>query len=324
MLIFDAHCDTLTRAVDEGQNLSDNPFHWDIARARRYDGFVQVLAVWQDPSKVKPDFAGAMRYVLAAEKFQRADPHLKLCRSAADLESGLKEKRVCGLLSLEGGECLEGKMENLKLFYQAGIRVITLTWNHANRLGDGAKEPQNRGLTPFGRDVVRWMQKNGMLVDISHAGEKTFWDCIEMAQRPVIASHSNARRIQDHPRNLRDEQLQAISKTGGVIGINFYTKFIGPPGKSNLSALIPHIEHILEKTGENAIGLGADFDGMYSLPGPIIGVQSLYALFNALARMNYTERLIEKIAGENFLRVFRHALEQTGNNTNETNAGLPY
>lgn len=315
MLICDAHCDTLTRAVNEGQNLSGNTFHWDIARAREYDGFVQVLAVWQDPARVKPDFNRAMRYIRAAEKFEQEDAHLKLCRNAAELETGLKERKVCGLLALEGGECLEEKMENLKLFYQAGVRIVTLTWNHANDLGDGAQEPLNRGLTPFGREVVEWMQQNGMIIDISHAGEKTFWDCLGMAEKPVIASHSNAGRIHAHPRNLSDEQLRAIAKNGGVIGTNFYTSFIGPSNKENLAALVPHIEHMLEVAGENAVGLGADFDGMYSLPEPITGVESLYVLFNALARMNYSNKLIEKIAGLNFFRIFRNALEQTGNNS---------
>lgn len=313
MLIFDAHCDTLTRAVNEGQNLSVNTFHWDITRALQYSGFVQVLAVWQDPAKMKPAFNRAMRYIRAAESFEHEDAHFKLCRSTAELESGLKERKVCGVLALEGGECLEGKMENLKSFYQAGVRVITLTWNHANALGDGAEEPQDRGLTPFGRDVVEWMQHSGMIIDLSHAGEKTFWDCIDMAERPVIASHSNAKTTHDHPRNLSDEQLQAIAKTGGVVGINFYTKFIGHPGKAGLADLIKHIEHMLEKAGEDAVGLGADFDGMYSLPAPIIGVESLDALFNALACMNYPDKLIGKIAGFNFLRVFRHVLEQIGN-----------
>lgn len=313
MLIFDAHCDTLTRVVNEGQSLSANTFHWDIARARQYDGFVQVLAVWQDPAKVKPSFSRAMQYIRAAVKSEQEDAHFKLCRNAAELDSGLTEKKVCGLLALEGGECLEGKMENLKLFYQAGVRVVTLTWNLANALGDGAEEPLNRGLTPFGCEVVEWMQQNGMIIDISHAAEKTFWDCIDRAQKPVIASHSNARQVHDHPRNLTDEQLQAIAKTDGVIGINFYTKFIGPSGKAKLAGLLKHIEHILEVAGENAVGLGADFDGMYSLPKPVTGVESLYALFNALARMNYTEDLIEKIAGLNFLRIFRNALEHNGN-----------
>ncbi|MBP7175777.1 MAG: dipeptidase [Thermoclostridium sp.] len=318
MLIFDAHCDTLTRAVNAGEGLSVNSFHWDTARARQYDGFVQVLAVWQDPYKVKPSYDGAMRYILTAKKFQSEDPHLTLCTDVAEMEKGLEEKKVCAFLALEGGECLEGNIENLKLFYQAGVRVLTLTWNHANALGDGADEPENRGLTAFGREVVQWMQQNGMVLDISHCGERTFYDCIELACKPIIASHSNARKIHDHPRNLRDDQLLAVAQTGGVIGINFYTKFIGPPGKADLAALIPHIDHILEKAGEDAVGIGADFDGMYSLPAPINGVESLHALFNRLARMNYSDRMIEKIASGNFLRIFRNVLDQSGNHMDKT------
>jgi membrane dipeptidase len=131
---------------------------------------------------------------------------------------------------------------------------------------------------------------------------------MEISRKPVIASHSNARAIHNHPRNLRDEQLQAVSQTGGVIGINFYTAFIGPSGKSDMAALIRHIEHIIAIAGEDAIGLGADFDGCGSLPEPIAGVQSLDSLFEALARLNYPDQVIEKLAGRNFLRVFRNVL----------------
>lgn len=312
VLFFDAHCDTLTKAVDTQSELSENTLHWDVSRACRYDGFVQVLAVWQDPVKGKPTFEKAMEYIREAEKFQYQNPHLKLCKDFTEIEKSLKEKRVCGLLAVEGGECLEGKLENLQALYQAGVRLMTLTWNHANELGDGAEAPENRGLTPFGRSVVSWMQQNGMLVDISHAGERTFWDCIENSHKPVIASHSNARAIHDHPRNLRDEQLRAVAKTHGVIGINFYTKFIGPPGKDDLDGLIAHIEHIAEIAGEDAVGLGADFDGMKSLPAPLEGVQNLNILFNALLRRNYSARTLEKFAGGNFLRVIRNVLGQTG------------
>jgi membrane dipeptidase len=310
--------------MNEGQSLSANAFHWDIARARQYDGFVQVLAVWQDPTMVKPCFSRAMQYIRAADKIEQEDIHFKLCRNTADLENGLMEKKVCGVLALEGGECLEGNIENLELFYQAGVRVLTLTWNHSNALGDGAEEPLDRGLTPFGCEVVEWMQQKGMIIDISHAAEKTFWDCIARAKRPIIASHSNARQVHDHPRNLTDEQIKAVAKTGGVIGVNFYTKFIGPSGSADLAALIKHIEHMLEVAGVNAVGLGSDFDGMYSLPEPVTGVESLYTLFNALARMNYTEDLIEKIAGQNFLRIFRNTLEHTGNYKTKQTTGINF
>lgn len=313
MLIADAHCDTLTKAVNMGVSLIENSFHWDVARAMQYDGFVQVLAVFQDPHKAKPTFRQAMAYIREAGKFEKRSPQLRLCRDYRDIENGIRDKKVCGILSLEGGDCLEGRLENLKAFYEAGVRMMTLTWNNANELGDGAEEARNGGLTPFGRDVVGWMQNHGMIADISHADEKTFWDCIAISRGPVIASHSNAMKIHSHTRNLRDEQLRAISESGGVIGVNFYTSFIGPPGKSGMTELIRHIEHILAMAGEDAVGIGADFDGMESLPEPIKGVQSMELLFNALARMNYPDALINKIAGGNFLRVFRNVLGQTGN-----------
>ena len=306
MIIVDAHCDTLTKAADMGTSLAVNSFHWDINRAKRHAGFIQVLAVFQDPDKVKPTFSRAMAYIREAEKEEEHNPSFRVCRSFPELEDGIRNKQVCGLLSLEGGDCLEGKQENLEAFYKAGVRLITLTWNYANQLGTGVEADHSSGLTSFGRDTVRWMQDNGMLVDISHADEKTFWDCMEISKKPVIASHSNARAVYDHPRNLWDEQLRAISKNHGVIGVNFYTQFIGETGKADLYALIRHIEHIASVAGEDALGLGADFDGMESLPEPIDGVQSLDSLFNMLARMNYSERTIAKIAGVNFLNVFRY------------------
>jgi membrane dipeptidase len=308
MIIVDAHCDTLTKAVDAGMSLTDNPLHWDITRAGQYDGFVQVLAIFQGMDKVKPDFNRAMLYIEEAKKYQKRYPFFSLCNTYSDIEKGLKEKKVCGLLSIEGGDVLKGEIQNLIAFYNAGIRCITLTWNNANELGDGALEQLNRGLTPFGREVVQWMENNGVIVDISHSSEKTFWDCIDAYSGPIIASHSNARAVYDHPRNLWDEQLLAISRARGVIGINFFTEFITEPDKSDLAALIRHIEHIAGVAGEDAVGLGADFDGMQSLPEPIVGVQSLNILFNELARLNYTDRTITKIAGGNFLRVFREVL----------------
>lgn len=308
MIIVDAHCDTLTKVVDSGESLLNNRCHWDIQRAAGYGGFVQILAIFQDPHKTTPSFDRAMRYVRKAEEIAAKTPLLKLCKSYRDISEGIMNKKVCGLLSLEGGEALEGSIENLDAFYNAGIRCITLTWNYANELGDGADSAKHGGLTPFGREIVRSMQQKGMLVDISHASEKAFWDCVGECTTPVIASHSNAREICDHRRNLRNEQISAIAKLRGVIGINFYTNFIGVPGKAGISDLVRHIEHVCGVAGEDAVGIGADFDGMGSLPEPICGVQDLDLLFNELIRLNYSDTVIRKIAGENFLRVFREVL----------------
>ncbi|HEY8420454.1 MAG TPA: dipeptidase [Thermoclostridium sp.] len=308
MIVVDAHCDSLTRAVNNKKSLVSNSFHWDIKRALGYDGFVQVLAVFQDPDEEKPSFNNAMRYIHEAEKIESRNSFFKICKNYDDINAGLKSKKVCGILSLEGGEALEGKTENLDVFYNAGVRLITLTWNYPNELGDGAKTQYNGGLTAFGKKIVRLMQEKGMIVDISHADVKTFEDCMSISTKPVIASHSNARSICDHPRNLYDWQITEIKKSGGVVGINFYTEFINNGSKADIPSLIRHIEHICALAGEDTVGIGADFDGMASLPEKINGVEDLYLLFNELARLNYSDRAVEKIAGGNFLRVFHDVL----------------
>jgi len=308
LVIVDAHCDTLTMAVNSNTCIYENNLHWDIKRAMDYDGFVQFMAIFQNPDIVRPTYERAIQYIHKAESFEKEYPQFRICRSFHDIREGLAQKKVCALLTIEGGEALGGQTDNLHKLYDKGIRCITLTWNYANELGDGAKESRHGGLTPFGCGVVRLMQEKGMLVDISHADEKTFWDCINLSAKPMIASHSNARAVYDNPRNLKNDQLKAIADTGGVIGINFYTKFIDKPGHVDTEALIRHIEHICEITGYDAVGLGADFDGMESLPEDVKGVENLDIIFNKLASMNYSESVIRKIAGENYLRVLSEIL----------------
>lgn len=308
MIIVDAHCDSLTRAVNYNKSLISNSFHWDIKRALEYDGFVQVLAVFQNPDSGKPTFNNALRYIQEAYKIESRNSFFKICKTYSDINEGIKNKKVCGILSLEGGEALEGKIENLDEFYNAGVRLITLTWNYPNELGDGANTQHNCGLTAFGKKVVKLMQEKGMIVDISHADVRTFEDCMAISTKPVIASHSNARSICDHPRNLYDWQINEVKKSGGVVGVNLYTQFINNGLKADISELVRHIEHICEVAGEDTVGIGADFDGMASLPEPINGIQDLHLLFNELAKLNYPDRVIEKIAGGNFLRVFHDVL----------------
>ena len=309
MIVVDAHCDSLTRVVNNNKSLIRNSYHWDVSRALRYDGFVQVLAVFQNPDKKRPTFKDAMMYINEAKKIDAQNLTIKLCNKFKDIEDGLKAKKVCCLLSIEGGEALEGKVENLNAFFDAGVRLLTLTWNYANELGDGAQTQQNGGLTPFGVEIVKLMQQKGMIIDISHSDEKTFEDCISICKAPIIASHSNTRAICEHPRNLYDWQIEAIKATGGVVGVNFYTEFINNSEKACVSSLVRHIEHVCEVAGPDTVGIGADFDGMNSLPDPINGVEHLYLVFNELGKLNYTDETIKKIAGENFTRVFSEDIQ---------------
>ncbi|NLG89621.1 MAG: M19 family membrane dipeptidase [Clostridiaceae bacterium] len=308
MFIADGHCDTLTEVVEKNTSLVKNNLHWDISRASLYDGFIQVLAIFQDREKMKPSVSRVEYYAKKAEAVANQAANFVLATDAGQIKKAIEERKVCGVLAVEGGDCLEGKTENLQRLYDIGIRIMTLTWNNANELGDGCGQTLNGGLTPFGREIVRLMQDIGMIVDVSHADEKTFWDCIEECRKPVIASHSNARAVHDHRRNLYDDQILAIAKTNGVIGINFYTEFVGPSKKNDVSGLLRHIEHICAVAGEDTAAIGADFDGVESLPEQIRGVHDLDVLFNGLARLNYPDRIIRKIAGENLLRVFTDVL----------------
>ncbi len=309
MIIVDAHCDTLTKSIDNHMNIIKNSLHWDITRASKFSGFVQFLAIFQDPGREKPTMARVRRYIHAAEKTEKKSSVFRLCKCAADITKGLAQNRVCGLLAIEGGDCLEGETGNLQKLYNMGVRCITLTWNNANELGDGCEDVRYGGLTNFGRKIVRLMQDIGIIVDISHADEKTFWDCMEECTKPVIASHSNAKTIFYHSRNLDDNQICAIAKARGVIGVNFYTEFIGAEKSVHITGLLRHIEHICAIAGEDHVCIGADFDGMESLPLPIRGVQDMDILFQSLARLNYTDNVISKIAGGNLLRVIMQILK---------------
>ena len=144
-----------------------------------------------------------------------------------------------------------------------------------------------------------------MLVDLSHISERGFWDVIETTSKPIIVSHSNAREICSHPRNLFNEQITAVAKNGGVIGINLYPEFLNNDGKATIKDVLKHIEHIVSIAGPDDIGLGADFDGIEKTPDDISGVENINIIFEHLGRLNYSNEIIEKIAGDNFIRLIK-------------------
>jgi membrane dipeptidase len=184
-----------------------------------------------------------------------------------------------------------------------------LTWNYRNQIADGVADAiTGGGLTPFGKNVVTEMNRLGMMVDVSHLSETGFWDVIGISAAPIIASHSNAKKICNHRRNLTDEQLLALMKNGGVTGINLCPDFICSDTKASMKHVIEHIEYIVALTGEDTIGLGADYDGIDATPEGLEGVQCINNLLNELLRLNYSETLVNKLAGQNFLRVIKRVL----------------
>ena len=305
--LIDGHCDTISRFMEVGGNLYSNDGQVDLKRLKGYESPCQVFALWLDEKY----YSAALRQTLKMIDFFQEQ--MKICEkwirpvyTYADYEKNRREKKMSALLSVEGGEALEGEISSLHILHQLGVRMMTLTWNHRNALADGVGESISKGgLTTFGRLVVEEMERLSMIVDVSHLSDKGFWDTVSMAKRPVVASHSNARGVYPVPRNLTDEQIRAIAETGGVVGVNFFTEFLGVQG--TIDDVLLHIDHILSAGGEDVLALGSDFDGISSAPNGLEDVSKTGRLIDKVEK-KYGSRIAEKFSGGNYRRVFREIL----------------
>ena len=232
----------------------------------------------------------------------------RIAQRAEDLTA--REGRTAGILTVEEGGVLNGKLERLGELYDRGVRLITLTWNYENDIGSPNSRERSvmeRGLTPFGREVLEAMNGYGMLIDVSHLSDGGFWDCIRYSRAPIVASHSNCRELCAHPRNLTDEMLRALGENGGVAGLNFYSAFLCGSGRARPEDIARHAVHMIDKAGEDAAALGTDFDGFEAeaLPEGIRGVQDMERVWEAMRKAGITPRQIEKIASGNLRRVLQ-------------------
>lgn len=290
---FDAHCDTLTAVFERGGTLKRNSFQVDSERMGAYAPAAQVFAVWNGRYEEKAALLKAAAF---------ADPALALCRTAAEVSEANAAGRTAALLSVEGAEQLGCSRERLKRAREEdGIVCINLCWNHDNALC-GAALDGGGGLTPEGRDFVAAAQESGVAVDLSHASERTFWDVLETAEKPVLASHSNSAALaSEFPRNLTDDQFKALAGCGGGAGINMCPDFLGL-GR-DIDACCRHIEHFLALGGEKAVFIGADFDGIDDTPEGISGAQDMWKLYESLLKRGYGEELVRDIFYYNLLAI---------------------
>ncbi len=221
----DAHCDTIVKLCGRGEELLEAPcMQLDLKRLEAFPRAVQFFAVWLDPVYYPIAMRQTMKYIAFYYKqLEKNAESIRHINTFADIIRNKEQGRHSAVLSLEGGEALEGELSALEIYHRLGVRAITLTWNHRNALADGAAENvTGGGLTRFGRDVLREMEQLNMLVDVSHLSDAGFWDVERLAQKPFIASHSNARAVCPHARNLTDDMLRALAAKGGVAGLNFY------------------------------------------------------------------------------------------------------
>jgi len=296
---FDAHCDTVTTF----RPLAENGGHLDLKRLRAYQGAAQVFALWAPPGLDRP--ALFRRYLRRWEdELLRNGGSLAHCRSISEARQAIAEGRVAAFLSVEGAGLLDCSVAGLCEAHRRGVRMVTLTWNRSNALA-GAAMDGGGGLTEAGRRFVAAAWELGVAVDLSHASEGTFWDVLRTAKRPVLCSHSDARALCDHPRNLTDAQIAALIHDGGCMGLNLYPEFLGG---GDMDAVYAQIDHILCLDGRETLCLGGDWDGVEALPEGIGGVEDMAVLYEGLLRRNYSERLVRDIFFNNLVRFMEEAV----------------
>ena len=309
--VFDLHCDTalvlLGQSLNEAGSLGKNQLHIDLERAAGLEGYCQCFACFTTPMMreeqgVSPIVLFERELATIQREVDRNKGLISFAYSMAEVERNREKGKMSAILTIEGPAGFDFDPELLENLYQIGFRVTTLGWNEQNVLT--GSNVTGGGLTEKGKAYVREAQRLGMLVDVSHISDEGFWDIIDCTQAPIVATHSNSRRVWDHSRNLTDEMFRAICRTGGVVGINQFEEFLGE--HSTLDTVCNHIFHFLEldPSGKH-IALGGDLDGCDRLSRGFEGIQSYPALAERLLERGLGEEIIRNIFWNNAMNVFR-------------------
>jgi len=310
-IVIDAHCDTLLSALEDRRSLLERSDrgHADLPRLKAGGVTAQVFALYARP----PVLGGtdptwqALRLLDVFYETAAQARDLILATRAADIRRAKAEGRLAGIIGLEGAEALRGDLGVLRILYRLGLRNLGITWSVRNEAADGVGEARTGGgLTEFGVRLVKEANRLGIMVDVAHLSPAGVRDVLALSDYPVIASHANARAVCDHPRNLTDEQLEALAAKGGVVGVTFVPSFVAAEReRQSVDTLLDHIDHIVRVAGIDHVGLGSDLDG-YDGP-PLAGIpdaSALPAITAGLVARGYSEEAIQKVLGGNWLRVF--------------------
>ncbi|MFC6103370.1 dipeptidase [Olivibacter domesticus] len=347
-IVIDMHNDVLSESVMKGKDItkSIHKGHTDLPRLKKGGIDVQFFSVWCDGKKKAP-FAYANKQIDALNRIIKKDSGIVLGTNMREIEKGIAQDKLVAMIGVEGGHMIENRLDYIDSLHRRGVNYLTLTWNNSTDWASSAadesrKNSKQLGLSDFGKKVVERMNKLGMMIDLSHVGEQTFYDVLAISTKPVVVSHSDVYQINPHYRNLKDEQIKAIAKNDGVIGVNFYSDFLDPsyrrkvsllyakyvskidtikltvdkkfnllPQKAkeelrpSLSLIVDHISYLVKLAGIDHVGLGADFDGMESTPIGLNDVADYPNLTEVLIKCGYNEEDIYKILGGNILRVIK-------------------
>jgi membrane dipeptidase len=262
--IIDAHCDALLKLWEASERdfLSSSEVDTNLNRLRAGNIKVQLFAIFVEPF-IKQDqkFQVVLEQIdIFHQKVVGSNSKVRHIRKWSELDH-LKEDEIGAVLTLEGVDAIGDDLTKLSILHQLGVISVGLTWNQANLCADGVGEPRGAGLTSLGKELVRLNNKNHVLTDVSHLSINGFWDVMELARYP-IATHSNARLLCEHPRNLYDDQIQALIRNHGYLGLVFCPSFVSIEQPSTIKDIINHLDHVCSLGGEHHIGFGSDFDGI--------------------------------------------------------------
>jgi len=376
-IVFDGHNDLPTRILDFGFDIGMNgdeptdrssflyegipwlPFppygdnvktDTDLTRISEGGLDAQFFAIFVgdhfydhvDPTSGKSQQRALDMIEALQEQINKHSDEMEMAYTSQDVERIVSAGKLASLMGLEGGHAIEDDLENLRSFYELGIRYMTLTWSFSHTWADSSgdiddsKVDHHGGLSEFGREVVKEMNRLGMIVDVSHAADETFWDVLEISSAPIIASHSNCRALADSSRNLSDEMIRAVGSNGGVVMINFVIFYLDnrktTPGKffanwlknpfnldTTVSHIADHIDHVVQVAGIDYVGLGSDFDGGASTPEDMQDLADLPNITAELVSRGYSDEDIFKILGGNILRVMAEveSIAESDNGTDD-------
>jgi membrane dipeptidase len=335
-LLIDTHNDVTSFTVEGFDiGIAGSKHHTDLPRLKAGAVGAVFFAAYVGPeyaaSRTSAVRALQMIDTIRTDIVDQYPNDFVLAQSAADIEAAHKHGQIAALIGIEGGHAIEDSLRLLRNFYALGVRYMTLTHSNTNNWADSSGDidkpeiKHHNGLTDFGKQVIDEMNRLGMIVDVSHVSDKTFWDALETSRAPIFASHSSCRALCNVARNMTDEMIVAMAKRGGVIQINFYSGFLSqqsadadrladaarstkdtsvlPP--ASLEDAVAHINHVIKIAGIDAVGIGSDFDGIKSVPAGLEDVSKFPNLTRALLEQGYSASDIRKIYGRNTLRMMR-------------------
>lgn len=336
-IVLDAHVDILLNLLNTKQNRSlgePGPNgQANIANWRASGTNAVIFAIWVDPRQFRGQMAEQrVEQMLEMYRYQHQlyPQILAHCDTSDDIRRAVAQGRIATMLGLEGGIAINNKIENIARYRRAGVRYMTLTWRgnldwagssqkvqnpfRRGQVMEIADNPSSGGLTDFGRQIIAEMNRVGMIVDLSHVSDQTYFDVMAVTRKPVILSHSNARALSRHDRNISDDMLRALKKNGGVTGINLWYEMLEPNGRASrrddakpvtVETVLDQIDHIVKVAGIDHVGLGTDFEGMNDLPPDLQNASTVGKIFAGMRKRGYSETDIRKFASENFLRVLK-------------------